>query len=72
MIFFGRASACGILVPQSGIELIPPAVEARSLNHWSTREVPLNNILNNNILLGHAFKSKEERYTDYCRMPCES
>ena len=32
--------ACGILVPRTGIEPAPPAVEARSLNHWTAREVP--------------------------------
>ena len=32
--------ACGILVPQPGIELFPPAVETQSLNHKITREVP--------------------------------
>ena len=33
--------ACGILVPQPGIEPIPSAVEAeaQSLNQWTTREV---------------------------------
>ena len=30
-------TACGILVPQPGIEPKPLAVEARSLNHWTTR-----------------------------------
>ena len=39
-LFFGRA-ACGILVAQTGIEPAPPALEARSLNHWTAREVPL-------------------------------
>lgn len=34
-------SACGILVPQPRIELMPAALETRSLNHWSSREVPL-------------------------------
>ena len=29
------------LVPQPGIELVPPELEAQSLNHWATREVPL-------------------------------
>ena len=33
--------ACGILVPQPGIKPVPPAVEAWSLNHWTTREVPI-------------------------------
>ena len=32
--------ACGILVPQPGIEPVPPAVKAQSLNPWTTREVP--------------------------------
>ena len=32
--------ACGILVPRPGIEPMPPALEAWSLNHWTTREVP--------------------------------
>ena len=32
--------ACSILVPQPGIEPVPPAVEAQSLNPWTTREVP--------------------------------
>ena len=29
-----------ILVPQPGIEFVPPALGAWSLNHWTTREVP--------------------------------
>ena len=33
-------TACRILVPQPGIEPVPLAVEARSLNHWTTREFP--------------------------------
>ena len=31
---------CGTLVLQPGIEPVPPAVEAQSLNHWTAREVP--------------------------------
>ena len=34
------AAACGILVPQPGITPAPAAMEAWSLNHWTTREVP--------------------------------
>lgn len=30
----------GILVPQPGMEPLPPAVEAWSVNHWTTRVVP--------------------------------
>ena len=33
-------AACGILVPRAGTEPVPPAVEAWSLNHWTTREAP--------------------------------
>ena len=32
--------ARGILVPQPEMEPVPPAVGARSLNYWTTREVP--------------------------------
>ena len=32
-------TACRILVPQPGIKPAPPALEAWSLNHWTTREV---------------------------------
>ena len=36
--------AYGILVPQLGIEPMPLALEAWSLNHWTSREVPVTNI----------------------------
>ena len=29
-----------ILVPQPGIELVPPAVETQCPKHWTTKEVP--------------------------------
>ena len=40
--FFFRLcyAARGILIPPPGIELRPPALEAQSLNHWTTRKVP--------------------------------
>ena len=38
--FWSRCTACGILVPQPGIELMPPAMEAWSPNHWTTKEFP--------------------------------
>ena len=37
--FWPHHMACRILVPQPGIEPLPPAVEVWSLNHWTTREV---------------------------------
>ena len=39
--FWPCTVACGILVPQPGIEPSSPAVEAQSLNHWCAREVPI-------------------------------
>ena len=39
-IFWLCCAACGILVPQPGIEPTPPAVEVRSLNHWTAGEIP--------------------------------
>ena len=39
--FFGLCRvACGILVPQPGIEPMYPALDEWGLNHWTTREVP--------------------------------
>ena len=32
--------ACGILVPQPGIEPRPLAVKVKSPNHWTAREFP--------------------------------
>ena len=40
VLFFDHV-ACGILVPQPGIEPMLPAMKVQSLNHWTTREVPL-------------------------------
>ena len=37
--FSSTPMVCGILVPQPGIEPAPLALEAPSLNHWTTREV---------------------------------
>ena len=39
-------AACGILVPQPGIEPRPPALGARSLNHWTARKFPICRIFN--------------------------
>ena len=37
--FLACCMACGILVSRAGIEPLPPTVEARSLKHWTAREV---------------------------------
>ena len=39
-IFWSHHAACGILVPRPGIEPASPALEAQSLNQWTTREDP--------------------------------
>ena len=38
-IFWPGRFICGIIVSPPGIEPAPPALEARSLNHWIPREV---------------------------------
>ena len=39
--FWPHCTTCGILVPRPGIEPTSSAVEARSLKHWTAREVPV-------------------------------
>ena len=39
--FWLHHSACGSSVSLPGIEPMPTAVEAVSLNHWTAKEVPL-------------------------------
>ena len=39
--FWPRHAGCGILVPRPGVKLVPSALGAWSLNHWTAREVPL-------------------------------
>ena len=41
LFFWSCRVACGILVPQPGIKPVPPALEAQSVNHWTTRGVPV-------------------------------
>ena len=36
--FYFLAVPCGILVTQAGIEPVPPALEAWSLNHWTAKK----------------------------------
>lgn len=38
--FLAMLRACEILVPHPGIELMLPALEAQSPNHWTAKEVP--------------------------------
>ena len=52
--FWPLHAACGFLVPLSGIEPVPPALEAWSLNHWTAREVSLS-LLKHCYLLAHKY-----------------
>ena len=52
--------ACGILLPQPRIQFVLPALEAWSLNHWTTREVP-GLILDKWRFLEFLFRSEEQR-----------
>ena len=45
LFFWLHRKACKILVSQSELEPTLPTVEAWSLNHWTTREMPLANHL---------------------------
>ena len=40
-LFWPHNAACGISVPQPGIEPLPSAVKAQNPNHWTTREFPI-------------------------------
>ena len=40
LIFWQCCAACGILVPQPGMEPMPPAVEAQSRSRWTPRRDP--------------------------------
>lgn len=46
--------ACGILVPTLGMGPAPPAVEARSSNHWAAREVLMGNLSNSELFIKRA------------------
>ena len=47
--FFGCPAVCGIIGPQSGIETMPLALEALSLNNWTAKEVSISTFLSPNI-----------------------
>ena len=48
-IFWPHLTACGILLPWPGIEPGPTAVNALSLNHWTTREFPRSDLLDDRV-----------------------
>ena len=43
-IFWPCHTACRIVVPRPGIEPSLSAVEAQSLNHWTSRKVPIRSV----------------------------
>ena len=50
LFFWLHHAARGILVPQPGIEPMPPELGAWSLNHWTTREVPEMNWISKEVV----------------------
>ena len=61
--FFGLTTRhVGVLVPRPWMEPTPPAVEVRSLNFWTTREVPRGGFLTNSI---STFNTLYSRITAY-------
>ena len=41
LFFWPHHVACGVLVPQPGIEIVLPILKAESLENWTTKEVPV-------------------------------
>ena len=41
VVFLLATQRVGILLPQPGTEPTPTKLEAQSLNHWTSREVPV-------------------------------
>ena len=57
---FFCCEACGILAPWAGIKSIPLCVGRRSLNHWTTEEVPdsqFSRLVMSNSLWPHGLQS---------------
>ena len=58
------ATLCGMWgLPQPGIKRVPLAVEAQSLNRWTTRDVPYFNVYVKCVFLGSAPGSWLEQYS---------
>ena len=49
--FWSCHAACRIIVPCPWIKPVPPVLVAQSLNHWTTREVPIERCLCTSLLL---------------------
>ena len=60
---------CRMLAPRPGVKPALPAVEAQSLNHWTTREVPTGIKILNKILANEAQQYREKiKYYDQVRL----
>ena len=58
-------TACGILVPQSGIKSTPPELEVWNLNHWDHQGSPQN--LNAWYFVHHGLLGISFDFLKYCR-----
>ena len=69
-IFWLHHTACGVLVPQPGIEPAPPALEVLKLNHWITTKVQKKAFLNFLVLLtGEVVRNDELQRTTLASCP---
>ena len=59
LFFWLRCAACGILVPPTRDWAVSSSVEAWSLNHWTSREVP-------NVFLFNELPSISKRLVVFC------
>ena len=64
--FFGHCVACGILVFPTGIRPVPPAVEAYSLNHWTSLNVSTLFLIYIYIYSFHCNLSLDIEYSSLC------
>ena len=48
LVFLLHCTACGVLVPQPGMEPTPPALEGQSLNYWTIGKSFMQRLKNSN------------------------
>ena len=65
--FFGH-TAHGILVPQPRIEPVAPAVEGRSLNLWTAKEVPIHSSVDGHVGGLHILAAAKKGLCEHCTL----
>ena len=72
ILFWPHRTTCGILVPWPENKPIPLALEARSLNQWTTREVPEARVLKNSLPTSLPLGVFPQVQPSQAQVPCES